>query len=82
MLNRCKEREKNLRKPEIVLYSDTHTVGRTKDVQPAHVHISAHRARVTARVGERRNRKKSVFESKQRQSDQDQIDADQTVVLK
>ncbi len=41
---------------------------------------------MTRRVGERGLEKqgemKSVFESKQRQSDQDQIGADQTVVLK
>lgn len=34
-------RKKKSREPDIILYSDTHTAWRTKEVQPAHVHINA-----------------------------------------
>lgn len=73
-------------------YSDTHLLREQTTLKPAHTytHRNTHiytltRTRVTGRVGERGLEKqggmKSVFESKQRQSDQDQIGADQTVVL-
>lgn len=56
-----------------------------KTLKPAHTHTHATRV-ATVRVGERglgkQGEMKSVFESKQRLSDQDQIGADQTVVLK
>lgn len=68
-----------------ILFWHAHTSQRTKDIQ-TYTQSHTHRAWVTGKVGERGLKKqgemKSVFESKQRQSDQDQIGVDQTVVLK
>ena len=67
---------------------DTHLLVGTKDIQTGtctNIHTHAHRASVMAGAGERglknHGEMKSVFESKQRQSDQEQTGADQTVVL-
>lgn len=73
-----------------VFNSDTHLLVGTKDIRTGtctntHTNTHIHRASVTVRAGERGLKKheemKSVFESKQRQSDQEQTGADQTVVL-